>query len=81
MWNAGLYSDDVLSEEIISKTEKWLKNLQSYPILMYRYVFFNQVGEIVLIYIHTFYWCLPDAFGGVIFSGVSITDLWQWNPK
>lgn len=55
MWNAGLNSDDVLSEEIISKTEKWLKNLQSYPILMYRYVFFNQVGEIVLIYIHTFY--------------------------
>lgn len=43
MWNAGLNSDDVLSEEIISKTEKWLKNLQSYPILMYQYVFFNQV--------------------------------------
>lgn len=46
MWNAGLNSDDVLSEEIISKTEKWLKNLQSYPILMYQYVFFNQVERL-----------------------------------
>ncbi|XP_065941558.1 uncharacterized protein [Magallana gigas] len=68
MWTAGLDWDDVLSEDLISKAEKWFRELTELSLIEVPRCLRLSNGEIISTYLHTFVDASQDAYGAVVYQ-------------
>uniref|UniRef100_A0A8W8P1X9 CCHC-type domain-containing protein n=1 Tax=Magallana gigas TaxID=29159 RepID=A0A8W8P1X9_MAGGI len=68
MWTAGLDWDDVLSEDLISKAEKWFRELTELSLIEVPRCLRPSNGEIISTYLHTFVDASQDAYGAVVYQ-------------